>query len=110
MVKLSYPIFFLANLLVSLHVVIVTSPLSFFLFLFGIISTIGILIKMENSSRTIVKLYATNYSIWKIMMEDHLYYKDLYEPIEGDVVKLEKALEKDWTIMKKRTLAIIVSV
>ena len=31
-----------------------------------------------------IKLIATNYSLWKSMMEDLLNYKDLYDHIEGD--------------------------
>ncbi|KAK4270030.1 hypothetical protein QN277_023118 [Acacia crassicarpa] len=27
------------------------------------------------------KLTAENFTYWRPMMEDHLYYKDLYEPI-----------------------------
>ena len=45
---------------------------------------------MESSCRTIVKLNITNYSLWRIMMKDHLYHKDLYEQIKGDATKLEK--------------------
>ena len=66
-----------------------------------------ILIKMESSSRTIVKLNATNYSLWRIMIENHLYCKDLYKPIEGDITKLKKILEEDWKKIKKKTLVAI---
>ena len=37
---------------------------------------------------TMVKLSASNHSIWKPMMEDVLYCKDLHDPIEGDVPSL----------------------
>ena len=40
-------------------------------------------------------------------MKDHLYSKDLYEPIKGDVAKLEKTLDKDCKKKKKTALAII---
>ena len=62
---------------------------------------------MESNSRTIAKLNATNYSLWRTMIEDHLYYKDLYEPIKGDVAKPKKMLKEDWKKIKKKTLASI---
>jgi hypothetical protein len=34
-----------------------------------------------------VKLTASNYSIWKTRMEDILYCKELFEPIELNVIK-----------------------
>ena len=43
---------------------------------------------MENmTTNTIVKLSVSNYSIWKPMMENVLYCKDLHDPIKGDSVK-----------------------
>ena len=44
---------------------------------------------------TMIKLSALNYSIWKLMMEDVLYYKDLHDPIEGDSAKPSKMSNKD---------------
>ena len=31
-----------------------------------------------------IKLTTANYSIWKPKMEDILYYKDLYDPVEKE--------------------------
>ena len=42
---------------------------------------------IESYSGPMIKLTATNYSLWKFMMEDLLDCKDLYDPIEGDNVK-----------------------
>ena len=42
-----------------------------------------------------IKLTATNYSLWKSMMEDLLNYKDLYDPIEGDNAKLSDMSDVD---------------
>jgi hypothetical protein len=42
---------------------------------------------MEESSNSMVKLTASNYSIWKTRMEDILYCKELFEPIELNRVK-----------------------
>ena len=41
----------------------------------------------ESYSGPMIKLTATNYSLWKSMMEDLLNCKDLYDLIEGDNVK-----------------------
>ncbi|BAT86052.1 hypothetical protein VIGAN_04366600, partial [Vigna angularis var. angularis] len=52
------------------------------------------------------KLTADNYSYWKPMMEDHLYCKDLYEPITNSEIPEGKA-EKDWEILNRKTVAMI---
>ena len=41
-------------------------------------------IMVESYSGPMIKLIATNYSLWKSMMEDLLNCKDLYDPMEGD--------------------------
>ena len=46
---------------------------------------IGVGLKMEESSGAgMIRLTSSNYSIWKPRMEDILYCKDLYAPIDGD--------------------------
>ncbi|WVZ20353.1 hypothetical protein V8G54_007675 [Vigna mungo] len=52
------------------------------------------------------KLTADNYSYWKPMMEDHLYCKDLYEPITNPEIP-EGKIEKDWEILNRKTVAMI---
>ena len=44
---------------------------------------------------TMVKLSTSNYSIWKPMMEDVLYCKDLHDPIEGDNAKPSDMSDRD---------------
>lgn len=52
------------------------------------------------------KLTAENYSYWKPMMEDHLYYKDLYEPIIKETMPEEKdAAERE--LLNRKAVAII---
>jgi len=41
----------------------------------------------NDGARTMIKLECTNYSIWKSRMEDLLFCKDLYDPIEEKGVK-----------------------
>ena len=45
---------------------------------------------------TMIKLLALNYSIWKPMIEDVLYCKDLNDPIKGDSAKPSEMFDKDW--------------
>ena len=54
-----------------------------------------------------IKLTATNYSLWKSMMEDLLNCKDLYDPIDGDNTKSSDMLDVDWKKLKKKTLGAI---
>ena len=44
---------------------------------------------------TMVKLSASKYSIWKQMMEDVLYCKDLHDPIEDNSVKPSDMSDRD---------------
>ena len=51
---------------------------------------------MEESSTFMIKLKSWNYGIWKYRMEDLLYMKDLYEPIEGEKVRPADLDDKKW--------------
>lgn len=59
---------------------------------------------MEESSSVMVKLTSSNYSIWKPRMEDILYCKDLYEPIQGDDSKPEGKTYNEREIMNRKLL------
>ena len=52
------------------------------------------------------KLNASNYSIWKPRMEDMLYCKDLFDPIDGDEAQGDKE-DKDWERMNRKTVGFI---
>ena len=69
-----------------------------------------------NSGSSMVKLTSTNYSIWRPMIEDLLYCRDLFDPIEtitnsdGSVTepkKPEKMEDKEWDKLKRKTLGTI---
>ena len=61
---------------------------------------VGVGLKMEESSgAAMIRLTSSNYSIWKPRMEDILYCKDLYAPIDGDKSKPKDMLEAEWKIM-----------
>ena len=61
-----------------------------------------------------VKLTSTNYFIWRPMMEDLLYCKDLFDSMDVDKTKKddqptkpEKITEKEWEKLKRKTLGTI---
>ena len=54
-----------------------------------------------------IKLTTTNYLLWKSMMEDLLYCKDLYDPIEGDNAKSSDMSDANWKKLKKKTVGTI---
>ena len=58
----------------------------------------------ESYSGPMIKLTATNYSLWKSMIEDLLNYKDLYE---GGNVKPDDMSNADWKELKNKTLGVI---
>ena len=53
-----------------------------------------------------VKLNSQNYSIWKTLMEDMLYSKDLYDPVEGDKSKGTKS-DAEWKKLNRKAVALI---
>ena len=63
---------------------------------------------MEDSaiSSGMIKLDASNYSVWKAMMEDLLYCKDLYEPIVRDKIPEGVTLE-DWSVLNRKAVGLI---
>jgi hypothetical protein len=62
---------------------------------------------MEESFTSMVKLTASNYSIWKTMMEDVLHCKDLFDPIELEGVKLVSTTNEDWNKMNRKAVGYI---
>ena len=56
---------------------------------------------------TMVKLSASNYSIWKPMMEYVLYCKDLHDHIKGDSAKPSDMSDKDWEKLNRKTIGCI---
>ena len=44
-----------------------------------------------------IKLKSWNYGIWNSGIEDLLYMKDLYEPIEGEEARFANLDDKKWT-------------
>ena len=61
----------------------------------------------KSYSGPMIKLIATNYSLWKSMMEDLLNCKDVYDPFEGENAKPDDMSDVDWKKLKKKTLGVI---
>jgi len=59
-----------------------------------------------NHDGDMFKLTADNYSYWKPMMEDHLYFKDFHEPITQKD-KPEKKTATEWELQNRKAVAII---
>jgi hypothetical protein len=59
------------------------------------------------SSNSMVQLTASNYSIWKTRMEDILYCKDLFDPIELEGVKPISTTNEDWNKMNRKAVGYI---
>ena len=63
---------------------------------------------MENMGlNTMVKLLASNYLVWKPMIEDVLYCKDLHDLIEGGSAKPSDMLDRDWEKLNRKTIGCI---
>ena len=56
---------------------------------------------------TMVKLSTSNYSIWKPMMKDVLYCKDLHDTIEGDSAKPSDMSDRDQEKLSRKTIECI---
>ena len=59
---------------------------------------------MEEASSGMIKLIASNYSIWKTRMKDILYCKELFEPIECRGYKPITTIEDEWKKLNRKTV------
>lgn len=60
-----------------------------------------------DGSDGMIRLNSTNYSMWKRMMEDLLYCKDLYKPVTLGDQRPDDISSEDWTIMHRKTVGFI---
>ncbi|KAK8616590.1 hypothetical protein V6N13_018135 [Hibiscus sabdariffa] len=70
---------------------------------------ISCVIKMEGSvthDGDMFKLTEDNFSYWKLMMEDHLYCKDLYEPITFQTMP-EGKIERECELLNRKAVPMI---
>ena len=62
---------------------------------------------MGGNMGRMVNLNGTNWMTWKNKMEDLLYCKDIYGPIEGIKAKLEGTFDANWNKLDRKTVGII---
>ena len=55
----------------------------------------------------IERFEGTNFAFWKMRIEDYLYQKDLYLPLEGKTKKPEKLNDDEWAILDRNVLGTI---
>ena len=58
-------------------------------------------------STSMVKLNSSNYSIWKPRIEDLLFVRDLYDPIEGDDRRPDGKTDEEWSKLNRKAMAVI---
>lgn len=59
---------------------------------------------MDEASNAMIKLTSSNFAIWKPRMENILYYKDLYDPLELKEKKYVDKYEANWKKMNMNTI------
>ena len=60
---------------------------------------------MDSSKLGIEKFDGSDFSFWKMQIEDYLYQKDLHEPLTG--VKPESMTEEKWNLKDRQALGLI---
>ncbi|GKV52757.1 hypothetical protein SLEP1_g59325 [Rubroshorea leprosula] len=61
----------------------------------------------EKDGSTMIKLNTSNYSLWKTLMEDKLFCKHLYDPIEHKGIKPAEMNDADWKKIDRKAYAVI---
>ena len=61
--------------------------------------------KMDSSKLGIEKFDGSDFSFWKMQIEDYLYQKDLHESLTG--VKPESMTEEKWKLKDRQALGLI---
>ena len=61
----------------------------------------------EEGKLKIEKFSGKNYQHWKMQIEDYLYQKDLYLPLEGITKKPASMTQEDWDVLDRKALGTI---
>ncbi|MCO5572020.1 hypothetical protein L7F22_025771 [Adiantum nelumboides] len=61
----------------------------------------------EQGKLKIEKFNGKNYQHWKIQIEDYLYNKDLYMPLEGYEIKPSTMMDEAWKVLDHKALETI---
>ena len=62
---------------------------------------------MEDNVGRMISFNGSNCSTWKTKIEDLLYSKDQYVPIEGEVCRPKDISDAEWKITNRKTIATI---
>ena len=62
---------------------------------------------MADEGKKVEKFNGQNYQLWKMQMEDYLYQKDLWRPLEGKAKKPAAMSDEDWEILDRKALGSI---
>ena len=62
---------------------------------------------MEDGKFSVEKFNSHNYQLWKMRVEDYLYKKYLYLPVDNKANKLTSMTDEEWEILDRKTLVII---
>ena len=60
---------------------------------------------MDSSKLVIEKFDGSDFSFWKMQIEDYLYHKYLHKPLTG--VKLKSMTEEKWNLKDRQALGLI---
>ena len=61
----------------------------------------------EDVKFRVEKFNGKNYSLWKMQMEDYMYKKYLYLPLNGKTMKLSSMTDTKWDILDRKALGTI---
>ena len=61
----------------------------------------------EKGKMKVEKFNGKNFQLWKMQMEDYLYQKDLWHPLEGKFNKLTAMRNEDQDILDRKALGSI---
>jgi hypothetical protein len=61
----------------------------------------------EHGRFRVEKFNGQNYQLWKMKMEDYLYQKDLFLPLNGVAKKPVAMKDKEWEILERKALGTI---
>ena len=61
----------------------------------------------DNNLGSMIILSVTNYAMWKLRMEDILFCKDLYDPLENKINKPITKKDEEWKKMNIKMIGLI---
>ena len=105
-------------IVISVHCLILTSGIRAWLFFFlGYPLLESLTVEWESHGQVgamadegklrVDKFNGQNFQLWKMQMEDYLYQKDLWKPLEGKTKNQGSMSNDEWDLLKKKELGSI---